>query len=470
LNLVCDKIELFFSDDILVTVLLKTEKQAMFSLALVYAFRMVGLFMILPVFSLYAQDYAGATPVLVGLAIGIYGLTQGLFQLPFGFLSDRVGRKKMIVLGLLLFCAGSVLAALADSIYAIIAGRGLQGMGAIAAVVMALAADLTREEIRMRIMAVIGMSIGLAFMFSMILGPVLAGDIGISGIFWVTAGLALMSIVLILTITPTPQQQSFHRDAQLSLADLSRVVSNSELLRLDFGVFVLHMILSATFVLFPLVLRDHLGVAVDEHWKTYLPVFILSIVLMMPMIITAEKKRKMKIMFLIGISLVGLSEFGLYLFHQYAGVFSMLVLFFAGFNFLEASMPSLVAKIAPADMKGSAMGLFSASQFMGAFCGGLLGGTMLAYDSSQPAFFQLGLIAAVWVLIAAFMKNPKAVTSRIVSLQDMDEPALQNFRRRVEDLPGVQEVSVYLEDRMAYLKIDKKIFMDEELDRLLVKP
>lgn len=448
--------------------LLKTEKRAMFSLALVYAFRMVGLFMILPVFSLYAQDYAGATPVLVGLAIGIYGLTQGLFQLPFGFLSDRVGRKKMIVLGLLLFCAGSVLAALANSIYVIIAGRALQGMGAIAAVVMALAADLTREEVRMRIMAVIGMSIGLAFMFSMIVGPVLAGAVGISGIFWVTAGLALLSIVLVLGITPTPPQQGFHRDTQLSLSDLSRVIANLELLRLDFGVFVLHMILAATFVLFPLVLRDHLNVVVDAHWKTYLPVFILSILLMMPMILTAEKKRKMKIMFIIGVLLVALSEFGLYLFDSYGLIFAMLVLFFAGFNFLEASMPSLVARIAPADMKGSAMGLFSASQFLGAFCGGLLGGAMLAYDSSKPAFLELGLIALLWVVIAVFMKNPRAVTSRIVSLQNMDDSALQSFRQKVEVLPGVQEVSVYLDDRMAYLKIDKKLFADEDLDRLLL--
>ncbi len=442
----------------------------MFSLALIYACRMIGLFMILPVFSLYAQDYADATPVLVGLAIGVYGLTQGLFQLPFGFLSDRVGRKKMIVLGLLLFCAGSVLAAVADSIYAIIGGRALQGMGAIAAVVMALAADLTREEVRMRIMAVIGMSIGLAFMFSMIMGPILASSFGISGIFWITAALASLSIVLVLTITPTPLQQGFHRDAQLSLSDLSRVVSNTELLRLDFGVFVLHMILSATFVLFPLVLRDHLGVAVDEHWKTYLPVFVLSILLMMPMILKAEKKSKMKLMFLVGITLVGLSEFGLYLLHEYVWVFAMLVLFFSGFNFLEASMPSLVAKIAPADMKGSAMGVFSASQFLGAFCGGVLGGTMLAYDSSQPAFFQLGLIAILWLVLALFMQNPRAVVSRIVSLQDLDEMGLYDFCQQVELLPGVQEVSVYQEDRIAYLKIDKKLFADEDLNKLMAQP
>jgi MFS family permease len=447
--------------------LLKTEKRAMLSLALVYAMRMVGLFMILPVFSLYAQDYAGATPLLVGLAIGVYGLTQGLFQLPFGFLSDRFGRKRMIVIGLVLFALGSVLAALAQSIEMVIAGRALQGMGAIAAVVMALAADLTREEIRLRIMAVIGMTIGVAFMASMVLGPVLAASVGISGIFWITAVLALASIVIVLTVTPTPLKQGFHRDAQLSLSDLGRVISNRELLRLDFGVFVLHMVLAATFVIFPLILRDDYHLAVGEHWKTYLPVFLLSILVMLPMIVTAERKRRMRLMFISGVALVALAELGLAWADEYTLVFAMLVLFFGGFNFLEASMPSLVAKIAPADMKGSAMGLFSAAQFLGAFSGGVLGGVMLASGSLSSALMQLGLIVLAWFLVALGMKNPRPLTSRIVSLQGLDEEALARFQARALDLPGVQEVSVYIEDRIAYLKIDRKAFDDTSLDDLV---
>ena len=449
--------------------MLKTEKQAAVSLALVYAFRMIGLFMILPVFSLYASDYAGATPILIGLSIGIYGLTQGLFQLPFGFLSDRVGRKKMIILGLLLFVAGSMVAAMADSIHQIIFGRALQGMGAIAAVVMALAADLSREEVRMRVMASIGMSIGMAFMVSMILGPIFAASFGISGIFWITSMLALLSIFIILFITPTPEKQSFHRDTQLSIGDISKVLADRELLRLDLGVFVLHMVLAATFVLFPLILRDQLQIEVLQHWKTYLSVFIISIVIMVPMIIVAEKKRKMKPMFLVGILVVGLAEVGLYLFNGYVPMFIMLVLFFAGFNFLEASMPSLVAKISPADMKGTAMGLFSSAQFLGAFAGGLLGGVMLAYESQNLAFLQLAVLVMIWWIVAFFMKKPKAVTSRIVSLGKLDESSIISFREKAEQLPGVQEITVYLEDKVAYMKIDKKLFDDDALEGLMAK-
>ena len=449
--------------------MLKTEKRAAFSLALVYAFRMIGLFMILPVFSLYASEYEGATPILIGMAIGVYGLTQGLFQLPFGFLSDKVGRKKMIIIGLLMFCAGSMVAAMAETIHQIILGRALQGMGAIAAVVMALAADLSREEIRMRIMAVIGMSIGLSFMFSMIVGPILAAQFGVSGIFWITAGLALLSILIVIYITPDPEQQNFHRDAQLSISDISRILKNKELLRLDLGVFVLHLVLAATFILFPLVLRDQLLVDVSQHWKTYLPVFLISVAVMIPMIIIAESKRKMKPLYLAGIMMVALAEIGLFMFDSYSISFVMLVVFFAGFNFLEASMPSLVAKISPADKKGTAMGLFSSAQFFGAFCGGMLGGVMLSYESHNVAFIQLAGIVGLWWVVALFMKKPKSVSSRIVSLTGMDDADIVSFREKVQCLAGVQELTVYIDDKIAYMKIDKKLFDDKALDNLLVR-
>jgi len=447
--------------------MLKTEKRAAFSLAMVYAFRMLGLFMILPVFSLYAGDFSGATPMLTGLAIGIYGLTQGLLQLPFGFLSDRFGRKKIIVLGLIIFCIGSIVAANAETISEIILGRAIQGMGAIAAAVMALAADLSREEVRLRIMAAIGMSIGLAFMLSMVIGPVLAAQYGLSMIFWITAVLSIIGIVIIIWITPTPLSQSFHRDAQLSIPAIKDIMSNKELLRLDFGVFVLHLVLSATFVLFPLVLRDVIQIPVLQHWQVYLPVFLLSVVFMLPMIIVAEKYSKLKGMFLMGIALVALAEVGLSQFEEYLHVFAMLVIFFIGFNFLEASLPSLVAKFSPADMKGTAMGLFASAQFFGAFSGGVLGGFLLTQNFGM-AFMTLAILLSVWFALAMTMQKPKAVSSRIISLKNLEQNAMKNFLQQAAKLPGVAEVSVYMEDQVAYLKVEKDLFDEELLKPLLV--
>ena len=448
--------------------MLVTEKRAAFSLALIYAFRMLGLFMILPVFSLYANQFDGATPLLTGLAIGIYGLTQGLFQLPFGFLSDRFGRKKMIVIGLLIFAIGSVIAAEADSIYQIIGGRALQGLGAIAAVVMALAADLTREEVRLRVMAFIGMSIGLSFMISMVLGPLLAARYGLSSLFWITAGLALAGIAVVVFITPQPHSQGFHRDTQLSLADVGQIGKNTELQRLDLGIFVLHLVLSATFVVFPLVLRDSLLVAEALHWKIYLPVFALSVIGMVPLIIIAEKFQRTRSMFLLGIAIVLIAELGLAAATSYQWVFLMLVLFFTGFNFLEASLPTLVARIAPADMKGTAMGLFSSAQFLGAFSGGVIGGLLLASPSYSSGFLVLAGLLLLWFIVAAFMNTPQRLASRVVSLKDMEEEAVELFLKQASLIKGVQEVSVYSEDRVAYLKVEKP-FDEQALKALLAR-
>lgn len=448
--------------------MLETEKRAAFSLALVYALRMLGLFMILPVFSLHADDYSGATPVLIGLAIGIYGLTQGLFQLPFGFLSDRFGRKVVIVSGLLIFCAGSMVAAEAETITQVIAGRALQGLGAIAAAVMALAADLTREEVRIRIMAIIGMSIGASFMISMVIGPVIAAEFGLRLLFWMTAGLAILGILVIVFVTPNPARQEFHRDAQLSFQDIGRIIGDTELLKLGFGVFVLHLVLSATFVVFPLVLQQNLMVEESLHWRTYLPVFALSVVLLLPMVIVAEKLKKAQLMFLLAVMMLVLAEIGLARSDSYLTAFSMLVLFFGAFNFLEAVLPATVARIAPADMKGTAMGLFSSAQFIGAFVGGLLGGVLLATGNYASVFAWLAAILVIWLLVALTMKAPKYLASKIVSLKDLGSDELEHFVERASNIAGVHEVSVYELDRVAYLKVDKG-FDDTELQALLTR-
>ncbi len=446
--------------------MLETEKRAAFSLALVYALRMLGLFMILPVFSLHANDYTGATPVLIGLAIGIYGLTQGLFQLPFGFLSDRFGRKTVIVAGLLIFCVGSIVAAEAESITEIIAGRALQGLGAIAAAVMALAADLTREEVRIRIMAIIGMSIGASFMISMVIGPVIAAEFGLRLLFWMTAGLAILGILVIVFVTPNPPSQSFHRDAQLSIQDVGRIIGDIELLKLGFGVFVLHLVLAATFVVFPLVLQQSLMIEETLHWRTYLPVFALSVVLLLPMVIVAEKFRKSHAVFLVAVSMLVLAEIGLASSSTYFMAFLMLVLFFGAFNFLEAMLPATVTRIAPADMKGTAMGLFSSAQFLGAFAGGLLGGILLGSGDYATTFAWLAAILCGWFLVALTMKAPKYLQSKIVSLKELGPDEFDRFVEQASSIEGVHEVSVYEIDRVAYLKVEKG-FEDSKLQALV---
>ena len=446
--------------------MLKTEKKAAFSLALVYALRMLGLFMILPVFSLHAGDYSGATPLLTGLAIGIYGLTQGLFQLPFGYLSDRFGRKTIIVIGLLIFCAGSVVAAEAESIGEVIAGRALQGLGAIAAAIMALAADLTREEVRIRIMAVIGMSIGASFMISMVVGPVIAAAFGLRLLFWMTAALAILGILVVVFVTPQPPRQGFHRDTQLSSRDIGKILANFELLKLGFGVFVLHMVLAATFVVFPLVLQDELMVAEKLHWRTYLPVFALSVLFLPPMIIVAEKFRKGQAVFLFAIAMLVAAELGLAWSDDYGAAFAMLVLFFGAFNFLEAILPANVARIAPADMKGTAMGLFSSAQFIGAFCGGLVGGLLLASGDHAITFTALAAIVFAWFVLALTMKAPPYLKSKVVSLRELAEQDVEHFVERATAISGVREVSVYEMDRVAYLKVDRS-FDEGDLENLL---
>ena len=269
------------------------ERRAAISLALIYATRMLGLFMILPVFAIYAEQLIYVTPILVGLAIGIYGLTQAVFQIPFGTWSDRIGRKPVIIIGLIIFALGSVVAALSDSIYWVIFGRALQGMGAIASAIMALASDLTREEHRTKVMAVIGASIGASFMMALVLGPILETWVGVQGIFWITALLGLMGILVVAVIIPTPVSAG-QQSAVVNRVTLGSVLSNGQLLRLDIGVFILHMALTSIFVIVPIILRDQYGLIPAAHWKVYLTVLVISLILLVPTIIFSEKLNKTK--------------------------------------------------------------------------------------------------------------------------------------------------------------------------------
>jgi MFS family permease len=431
------------------------ERRAVFSLASIYALRMMGLFMIFPVFALYGQTLEGSTPFLIGLAMGIYGLTQAALQIPFGMASDRFGRKPIITIGLIVFAIGSVVAATSDSMTGVIIGRALQGAGAIAAAVMALTADLTREENRLGAMAIIGMSIGLAFAAALVLGPVLGHWIGVDGIFWLTAVLAIVAIGVLQFVVPTPVRSSFHRDAQTVPAQLKTVITNPQLLRLDFGIFALHMMLTATFVVLPLALRDHAGLGTNQLWYVYLPVMVISMMLMVPFVVIAEKKRRMKTVFGASVLLLAIAELAFMLgYHSLTGIVFGLFVFFTAFMVLEATLPSLIAKVAPPDNKGSAMGVYSSSQFLGAFFGGTLGGWLYGHSGMEAVFGLCTALAVIWFFVAATMQSPRYLSSHLVRVGSINEAQARHLVAEFTKVTGVAEAVVIAEDGIAYLKVD----------------
>ncbi len=448
----------------------RQEKRAAGALAGIYALRMLGLFMILPVFSLYAQVLPGATPFLVGVAIGIYGLTQALFQIPFGLASDRFGRKPVIVLGLLLFALGSVVAALAEDIWWILIGRALQGSGAIAAAIMALNADLTREEHRLKAMAMIGMSIGLAFAAALVLGPLLDSLVGLSGIFWLTAVLALAAVAVVLWWVPTPVVSRRHRDAEPVPEQFRMVLRDRQLLRLDAGIFLLHLVLTATFVAVPLALRDEVGLDSAHHWWVYLPVLLLGMAGMVPFVVVAEKRRKMKPVFVGAVAALLVAELVMAAGHDSLTVLvAALLIYFVAFNVLEATLPSLVAKVSPPDMKGTAMGVYSSSQFLGAFVGGAVGGSMLEAFGLSGVFLFAAAMLAVWLVIAATMAQPRYLVSQVLAVGDLSEAEAADLATRLLAVPGVAEAVVIPEDGVAYLKVDSRTLDEAALARLRQK-
>jgi len=431
------------------------EKRAGVSLAAIYAVRMVGLFMILPVFSLYADQFAGATPILIGLALGIYGLTQALLQIPYGMLSDRFGRKPMIALGLIVFALGSLVAAGADTIYEVIAGRAIQGAGAVAAVLMALAADLSREEHRLKMMSFIGISIGFAFAISMVMGPILNQHIGLSGLFVFTAVLALLALFILFFWVPNPQQSIFHRDTQATPTLFKTVLADRQLLRLDFGIMILHMVLMATFVAFPLMLQDQAGLASEDHWKLYLPVFLMSVAFMVPFIIVAETKRRMKSVFVGAIGALAIAELNLLFGGESVWHLALsMVVFFTAFNLLEASLPSLVAKMSPADRKGTAMGIYSSSQFLGAFIGGALGGMAYELGGAQGVYLMCSFALLLWLLLAYTMKNPRYVSTYLLKIGKIDESQVNQMVSTLVSVQGVAEAVIEPDEGIAYLKVE----------------
>ncbi|MEJ3590886.1 MFS transporter [Pseudomonas bubulae] len=443
------------------------ETRAASGLALVFAFRMLGMFMVLPVLATYGMDLAGATPALIGLAIGAYGLTQAIFQIPFGVISDRIGRRPVIYLGLIVFALGSVLAANSDSIWGVIAGRILQGAGAISAAVMALLSDLTREQHRTKAMAMIGMTIGLSFAVAMVVGPLLTRAFGLSGLFLATGAMALCGIVIVMFMVPRSTGTLQHRESGVAKQALLPTLRHPDLLRLDLGIFVLHAMLMSSFIALPLALVEKAGLPKEQHWWVYLTALLISFFAMIPFIIYGEKKRKMKRVLLGAVVTLMLTELFFWKFGDSLRTLVIgTVVIFTAFNLLEASLPSLISKVSPAGGKGTAMGVYSTSQFLGSALGGILGGWLFQHGGLSVVFLGGAGLAALWLAFAVTMREPPYVTSLRLPLspEALREAGLAE---RLKAVNGVTDAVIVAEEAAIYIKLDTELLDRATLEQLV---
>ena len=375
-----------------------SERRSVGVIALISMLRMFGLFAMLPVLSLYAAGLDDATPLLIGLAVGAYGLTQAGLQIPRGALSDRVGRIPIIVVGLAIFAAGSVVAAMSDTIYGVIAGRLLQGAGAISATLTALITDATREDVRTQSMAVYGIGIGLSFVLAVVIGPLLAAKYGVAALFWMAAILAVVAALLLKLL---PEIQRPPKRESRSLLPAMR----SDLLRIDLYVFLLHTLMTATFVALPFLLSQRLGMALVDHWKMYVGSLLLSLLIAIPMIMNDKRQGRERLIG-IAVSLIIAAELLLtFLGASQVTVFFALTLYFGGFNFLEAGLPARLSVLADDAVRGASLGVFSSAQFLGAFVGGLIGGRFLDQGRPGDVFFVCALLAGIWLALQGFGRS-----------------------------------------------------------------
>lgn len=445
------------------------ERRSTFALSSIFALRMLGLFMIIPVFSVAGQSYQYATPTLIGLAVGVYGLTQAILQIPFSLIADRYSRKPLVVLGLLLFALGGAIAAMSETIYGVIIGRAIAGGGAVSAVVMALLADVTREEQRTKAMAMMGMSIGLSFVIAFSAGPWLTGLVGISGLFWVTTIMGLAAIAMLLLV---PKVTRHHRNFQQGyLPQLKQVLKMGDLNRLHLSVFTLHLLLTAMFIYAPPQLIAYAGLPLSSHGWVYLPLLVLSLFFAFPSIILAEKYRKMRGIFLtaIGGIILGL----IVMIFGFESKYILLIglgLFFIAFNVMEALLPSWLSKAAPIQSKATAMGVNASSQFLGAFFGGMIGGQLLLLNNTAMGWSILTAVAIIWLLMSFGLAQPRYLSSMVFRLPEAKQT--DEWTSQLLAIHGIEEVVVMSEQQVAYIKVDKQQIDDtarQQLTHLLGK-
>jgi len=444
------------------------ELRASVGLAGIFGLRMLGMFVILPVFAIYAEQLRGGDNLtFVGIAIGAYGLTQAILQIPFGWLSDRYGRKPVIYCGLAIFALGSFVAASADSIYGVILGRVVQGAGAISAAVIAMTADLTREEHRTKAMAMIGSTIGLTFALSLVVSPWLNHVIGVPGIFALTGVLSLLAVAVVYAVIPDVPEES--RIAAPAGPGFARVWCDPQLARLNFGILALHAVLMALFIVVPLSLRDT-GLAVDRHWQVYLPVMLGSFALMLPAILIAERRGHVKTVFVGAIAVLLLGQLSMpWLLDSSAKIVVFLLIFFTAFNVLEAMLPSLTSRLAPRGAKGTALGIYSSIQFLGTFLGAVSGGFLYQEFGARGVFVFDAMLLAAWLLFAFGMRAPGLVLTRAYTIQALDSEQARVLVQRIEAQPGVREVRLSAGEHTAYVKVDATGFDEQHVLRLIAE-
>ena len=445
------------------------ERRSTFALSSIFALRMLGLFMIIPVFAVAGQTYQYATPALLGFAVGVYGLSQAILQIPFSLWADRFSRKPLVVIGLLLFALGGAIAAMSHTIYGVILGRAIAGAGAVSAVVMALLADVTREENRTKAMAAMGMSIGLSFVVAFSLGPWLTHLVGISGLFWVTTVMGLVAILMLLLV---PKVTRHHRNFQQGyITQLKQVLKMGDLNRLHVSVFTLHLLLTAMFIYVPSQLIKFADIPLQHHGWVYLPLLLVSLFVAFPSIVLAEKYRKMRGIFLTAIAgiILGL----LVLIFGFESKYILLLglgLFFIAFNVMEALLPSWLSKAAPIQSKATAMGVNASSQFLGAFFGGMIGGQLLMLNHTAMGWSILTAIAIIWLLVSFGLAQPRYLSSLVLRLPENRET--DEWTSQLLAIRGIEEVVVMSDQQVAYVKVDKQHIDDaarQHLTHLLGK-